>query len=116
MVSFRPQKLGRLEGSGSSRLLQLMKIQGYNVEVEFELGKVVSLNPLRIRLNTSELLLESDDLIVAGSLLKHTRRMKFEDGRTEEVEVQDALEVGDKVIMVEADNGQIFYVLDKAVI
>jgi hypothetical protein len=116
MVSFRPQKLGRLEGNGPSRLIQLMKLHGYNVEIEFELGKVVSVNPLSIRLNATELLLEIDDLIVAGSLLKHTRSMKFEDGRTEEVEVQDALEIGDKVILVEADNGQTFYVLDKAVI
>jgi hypothetical protein len=110
------KKLNRLEGNGGARFVKLMQLYGRNVEVDFVVGKVTSASPLQIRLNDSGLPLDRDDLIVAEYLTKHTRKIKIDNGAEQTLEFQDELAVGDAVILAEANDGQLYYVLDRAVI
>jgi hypothetical protein len=74
-----------------------MKKHGHNRDVNLELATVISLNPLTLRLDSDNLTLDGDDLIVSQT-------------------AYTTLEVGDKAIVFATNNGQIYYVLDKAVI
>lgn len=68
----------RIEGSGASQLVQLIRAIGYNSEITFELATVTSAPPqLKIKVDHMNVELEKDDLIVARSLAKHTRRVNL---------------------------------------
>jgi hypothetical protein len=107
----------RLEGSGAARLIQLIRQHGYNIDVDIELATVTSAPPnLKIKVDNMKIELDRDDLIVAQSLTKHKRQVKIDGGATVELEYQDELKVGDRVIVASANNGQLYFVIDKAVI
>jgi hypothetical protein len=109
-------KKERLEGDGAARLIQLMRRHGYNKDVDFELATVTSPPPdLKIKVDNVNIELDRDDLIVAQYLTKHKRQVRINGGTTVELEYQDELKVGDRVIVASADNDQIYFVLDKAV-
>jgi Protein of unknown function (DUF2577) len=102
----------RIEGSGESRLIQLIRKYGYNKDVDFELATVVAPPPnLRIKLDKDGITLEKGDLIVCESLTQHTRELT--DGST--LTFKTALKAGDKVIVASLDEKQLFIVIDKAV-
>jgi HSP20 family molecular chaperone IbpA len=107
----------RLEGSGAKRLVQLMRQHGcYNKDVEIELATVTSAPPnLKIKVDNMKVELDRDDLIVAQSITKHKRQVKIDGGATVDLEYQDELKVGDRVIVANVKNGQLYIVLDKAV-
>jgi Protein of unknown function (DUF2577) len=106
----------RLEGSGAARLIQLIRQHGYNVDVNIELATVTSAPPnLKIKVDNMKVELDRDDLVVAQYLTKHKRQVKINGGTTVELEYQDELKPGDRVIVTSANNGQIYFVLDKAV-
>lgn len=87
----------RLEGNGRSRLIGLMKIHGYNKDVGVELGTIVSVPPaIKVRMDNDSFTLDKDDLIVGYS-------------------IANSLRVGDKVIVLAANNEQKYYVIDRAV-
>lgn len=68
----------RIEGSGASQLVQLIRAIGYNSEITFELATVTSAPPqLKIKVDHMSVELEKDDLIVAQSLAKHTRKVNL---------------------------------------
>lgn len=68
----------RIEGSGASQLVQLIRAIGYNSEITFEMATVTSAPPqLKIKVDHMNVELEKDDLIVARSLAKHTRRVNL---------------------------------------
>lgn len=68
----------RIEGSGASQLVQLIRAIGYNSEITFELATVTSEPPqLKIKVDHMNVELEKDDLIVAQSLAKHTRTINL---------------------------------------
>jgi hypothetical protein len=103
----------RIEGSGESRLIQLIRKYGYNKDVDFELATVVTPPPnLQITLDQDELLLEKDDLIVCEHLTEHSRELT--DGST--ITFKTSLKEGDKVIVASLEEKQLFIVIDKAVI
>jgi hypothetical protein len=107
----------RLEGSGAKRLIQLMRQHGYNTDVNIELATVTSAPPdLKIKVDNMKVELDRDDLIVAQYLTKHKRQAKINGGTTVELEYQDELKPGDRVIVASANNGQLYFVIDKAVI
>jgi Protein of unknown function (DUF2577) len=107
----------RLEGSGAKRLIQLMRQHGYNKDVNIELATVTSAPPdLKIKVDNMKVELDRDDLIVAQYLTKHKRQVKINGGETIELEFQDELKPGDRVIVASANNGQLYFVIDKAVI
>lgn len=65
----------RIEGSGASQLVQLIRKIGYNSEITFELATVTAKPPdLKIKVDHMNVELEKDDLIVAQSLTKYTRK------------------------------------------
>lgn len=66
----------RLEGKGSSRLLQLLREAGKNFEVSIELATVISPPPdLKIELDKTGIELKKEDLIVAECLTNHKRKV-----------------------------------------
>lgn len=68
----------RIEGTGASQLVQLIRAIGYNSEITFELATVTSAPPqLKIKVDHMNVELEKDDLIVAQSLAKHTRKVNL---------------------------------------
>ncbi|WP_410772183.1 DUF2577 family protein [Fontibacillus sp. BL9] len=75
----------RIEGSGASQLVQLIRTIGYNTEITFELATVTSAPPrLKIKVDHMNVELEKDDLIVVQSLAKHTRIVNLKSvGKTE---------------------------------
>ncbi|KQL21870.1 hypothetical protein AN957_09960 [Cytobacillus solani] len=99
----------------------MMKKHGHNTDVDVELATVVAPPPsLQIRLNSDNLTLDKSDLIIAEHLTEHTRKVSITGGS---VSVSDAamtvkspLSPGDQVIVVSANEGQLYYVLDKAVV
>ncbi len=68
----------RIEGSGASQLVQLIRKIGYNSEITFELATVTAKPPeLKIKVDHMNVELEKDDLIVAQSLTKYTRKVNL---------------------------------------
>ncbi|MEF2967471.1 DUF2577 family protein [Paenibacillus sp. M1] len=74
----------RIEGSGASQLVQLIRAIGYNSDITFELATVTAAPPgLRIKVDHMNVELEADDLIVAQSLAKHTRTVNLTSSKAE---------------------------------
>lgn len=68
----------RIEGSGASQLVQLIRTIGYNSEITFELATVTSAPPqLKIKVDHMNVELEKDDLIVAQSLTSFKRKINL---------------------------------------
>lgn len=66
--------MDRIEGSGASQLVQLIRAIGYNSEITIELATVTAKPPnLKIKIDHMNVELEKDDLLVAESLTKHKR-------------------------------------------
>jgi hypothetical protein len=106
----------RLEGNGASRIIQLMKTHGANDSVKVEMGTITAAPPsIKLRLDGDKFELEADDFEVAEHLTKHTRQIKIDGGAVQSLEFQDGLQVGDRVVVISANNDQRYYVIDKAV-
>jgi hypothetical protein len=106
----------RFEGGGAVRLIQLMRQHGYNKDVDIELATVTSAPPsLKLKIDNAKFEIDSEDVIVAQYLTKHKRQVKIDSGATVDLEYQDELKVGDRVIVANVKNGQLYIVLDKAV-
>ncbi|MFD1177104.1 DUF2577 family protein [Paenibacillus puldeungensis] len=96
----------RIEGSGASQLVQLIRELGYNSEVTMELATVTAAPPeLKIKVDHMNLELEKDDLIVAQSLTKHKRKINMKsEGKTK----ISAMNVNPKVPPFKFDPGAVF--------
>jgi len=106
-------KIGRLEGDGASRLVQLMRIHGYNPGMEFESATVIQTAPLQIELNRDKLKLDQDDLLINEDLLPMTETVEIE-GVPRTIKYPMQIKSGDTVLVANnADNGQLFYVVCK---
>jgi hypothetical protein len=87
-----------IEGSPQSRLIQLMRKHGHNKDVTIELATVITPMPdLSVKLGSDGLVLEREDLIVAGIIETYS------------------VSAGDQVIVIGDDDSQFYYVIDKAV-
>ena len=144
MTSFSTRKApDRLEGSGVSRFAQEIKRLGYNDYDRFELATVVAPPPeLRIKIDNMALELEADDVLVAEHLTRHKRivTIKHEQdaerdvGDTEpkprdndstgslawtysyvEMQFEDVLKAGDRVLVASMNDGQSYVILDRVV-
>lgn len=104
-----------MEGNGAIRLIQLMRKHGYNKDLSIELATVTSPPPnIKIQVDNMKIELDKDDVIIAQYLTKHKRQVRINGGTTVELEYQDELKAGDRVI-VASDRDQVFYILDRAV-
>lgn len=105
-----------LEGNGKDRLIELMRRYGHNQDVNFLTAKVSSTTPFAINLPDDPFDITEDLLIISQSILPHERKVSI-DGGTEVTMIfnEGYIQPGDDVIVVEANEGQLFYVLDKAV-
>jgi hypothetical protein len=134
----------RLEGSPESKFLQLIKKHGYNPYDKFELATVISAPPdLKIQIDNMPVVLEKDDVLVAEHLTRHKRivTITHEEGKernvgdkfpfpkdhdadgelyfkTEYLELQfeDVLKPGDRVIVASMNDGQSYVILDRLVV
>lgn len=102
-----------LEGSGAARLL---KIFGNNDEpTTITLATVVSPSPISVRVDGDSIDTPSEGIIVAEQLTEHKRLITYK-GEDGEMTLKLALKKDDRVIVAIANNGQLIYVIDKAVI
>ncbi|WP_128896324.1 DUF2577 domain-containing protein [Longirhabdus pacifica] len=65
------------EGGSYSKLIQMMQTFGYNKDVDVELATVLSVEPLKIKVDNMNIELEGTDLIVAEQLLEHKRTLNI---------------------------------------
>lgn len=102
-----------LEGSGAARLLKMF---GNNDEpTTITLATVVSQSPISVRVDGDSIDTPSEGIIVAEQLTEHKRLITYKD-EDGEMTLKSALKKGDRVIVAIANNGQLIYVIDKAVI
>jgi len=85
------------KGKGAAMLIEAMREYGYNKDIDIMLGKVTSAPPsIKVQPEGYTFELDADDVVVGGS-------------------VADKLNEGDLVILISANDGQQWYVIDKAV-
>lgn len=124
-----------MEGSGAARLLQIIKnsqTSGANVT----LATVTQVSPLSIRIDGDALDTPEQALIVAENLTTHKRVISIKEGLVSgnvvgirgsgtlanltavdaELTINSPLTVGSRVIVAISNDGQLIYVLDRAVI
>lgn len=102
-----------------SSLLQLIKrIVKETVDAEkpcdYFVGKVVSAKPLKIRVSAS-LTLDADFMDLARSVTDYKMNVQIEGLYSGEITVRDALQMGEKVLMVRKHRGQRYAVIDRMV-
>ena len=103
----------RIEGSSESQWVQVIRKFGHNTDVEFEIGTVLAPPPeISVRLDRDDIILDKQDLVVAESLLEHTRSMTIGDIR-QSVTMHSPLMIGDRVIIAAMDEKQRYFLLDK---
>lgn len=106
-----------LQGTGISRLVQVMREVGRNDFDRFELATVTAALPaITIKVDNMALTLDASDLVIAEHLTQHTRNVTINGGTLSVMVVNSPLQVGDRVIVVSMNGGQSYVVLDKAVI
>lgn len=107
----------RLEGSGISRLVQVIRGIGYNKFDRIELATVTSEIPFALRVDGNmKFELDASDVIVAECLTDRTEVIRHADGTLETITRMGALKVGDRVIVSSMNNGQICAILDRMVL
>ena len=124
----------QLEGSGASRLLQMFKSD--TTPVTLTLATITALPPeISVRVDGDSVDTPHEGIIVAEHLTEHRRTITFSDDVSghvdgfhgpgtlrdlqiaqKEMTIHCDLKIGDRVIVAIADDGQLVYVLDKAVI
>lgn len=82
-----------LEGSGASKLVQLMRKHGRNKDVTIDIGEVITASPLSVDVDGLEL--DADDLVLSETV------------------AAKGLSVGDKLIVIGDEDFQQYFVIDK---
>lgn len=109
-------KTAQPEGNGASQLVQLMRRHGYNKDINIELATVTAAPPaLRIKVDNMAIELEAEDLIVAERLTSRKERIRINGGAESEIEYLDELQIGDRVIVAEVNEGQTYIIIDRSV-
>lgn len=100
----------RNEGSGIARLFYEIKQTGHNVDTEIRFATVMSVLPLRIKMDGSGLELDSDDFLVSRQLTDHTRKVII-DGTEKTVSFKSVLNPDDRVVLAVTD--EVYFIIDK---
>lgn len=88
-------------GEGIIRVMKELAVPGSD-STDIVYGVVTSINPLKIRLDRIEIV---SDFILLSSMVKK----KLVNG----ILLWDDLKVGETVVMIRANRGQLYYVLDR---
>ena len=113
----KPFHNGRLEGDAQSRLIQLMKIYGYNEEMKVFIAEVTSLNPFAIHIDGDPEDIDMESLVVSQHLLPHELVVSLDGGPEKVLTVHKTyLKVGDKAIVISYRDEQQYIVMDKALL
>lgn len=115
-----------LEGNGALRLLQLFGNKSEATTIT--LATVTKPSPIAIRVDGDSIDTPAEGIIVAEHLAEHKRTISYSGGTVEvggtsssisitdgELTFKSALKKDDRVIVAIANDGQLIYVLDKAV-
>ncbi|MDR6883561.1 DUF2577 family protein [Bacillus sp. 3255] len=105
----------RLEGTGPSRLAQIISQIGRNDFDKLEIATVTSQAPLTIRVNGMKFDLHADDVIVADCVTDREEVIRRQDGTYETITRMNGLKVGDRVIVSSMNGGQLYAILDRMV-
>lgn len=101
-----------MEGSGASRLYQLFGGNAGSTGVEIKNATIKALPPnISVQVDGDSIDTPSEGIIVAEHLTEHKRTINGAEST-----FSCDLKVGDPVIVAIANNGQLIYVLDRAVI
>lgn len=101
------------EGAGRSRLRHVIRDLGYNKDVDIEFATILARLPdIRARVDGQPFELDADDLIVCEHLTEHKRQAEI-GGNTVEITFKDALQAGDRVIIVSYLTGKNYVILDR---
>lgn|GEM_PF-6769258 len=107
---------GAYEGDPFSKLHRYIAETGYNNDVTVLTATVTKAPPnLEIKLDADGLVIDKDLLVVARHLVKHKRIITM--NRTSEqveIEFQDELSVGDRVLVLESEEDSVYYIIDHA--
>ena len=105
----------QLEGSGASRLLGLFRPDTKPVSIT--LATVKTLPPeISVRVDGDTVDTPHEGIIVAEHITEHKRTITFDsDVIRRQMTTYCDLQIEDRVIVAIADDGQLVYVLDKAV-
>lgn len=126
----------QLEGNGAQRLLTLFGVKGAATPVQFALATIVTPMPeISVRIDGDTVDTPTEGIVVAEWLTEHKRTISFNDDVSgnidgfhgpgtlrdlqiakKEITIHSDLKEGDRVICGVGNNGQLVYVLDKAVI
>ena len=90
--------------------------KGYNNDVTVLLATVTKAPPkLTIKLDADGLELDEYSLVVARHLVKHKRIITMSNTSEKvEIEYQDELKVGDRVLVLESEESMQYYIIDHA--
>ncbi|MEG2521247.1 MAG: DUF2577 domain-containing protein [Anaerovoracaceae bacterium] len=80
--------------------------------IEIRTGKVISVNPLKVRLS-QKIVLESDFIVVPERFTDHDIKIKDLDGKTGTIKVYGKLKTDDIVILTRNNGGTEYYITDK---
>jgi len=104
-------------GNGSSQLFHALFGSMSVVPTTFKLGTVVTVAPLSAQLDGESIVTPDPFIIVDEQLTKYNVRLRnLDSGVTENYEIDNSLKVGDRVITVTANDGQLVYILGRAII
>lgn len=108
-----------LQGTGASQLVQLIKSYGYNKDVDIELATITSAPPeLKIRVDGMSIDLDAEDLIVAKSITNYSQAITpftINSTTISSLQINNQLQVNDRVIVANISAGQLYIILDRAV-
>lgn len=105
------------EGNGARRLLQLLRGDDSQATT-LTTGVIKSPLPdISVRIDGETIDTPAQGIIVAEHLAQHTRQWRLSGGGSyQEYEVKSNLNVNDRVIVAIANDGQLVFILDKAVV
>ncbi|WP_339274471.1 DUF2577 family protein [Paenibacillus sp. FSL W8-0426] len=102
-----------IEGGPVSKLRDVIRLLGYNKDVDIEFGTVIAPLPdILVRLDDANFELDSEDCVVCEHLREHDREVTL-GGQDTTITFKDALRVGDRVAVAVFGAGQGYMILDR---
>lgn len=107
--------MDKIEGGPGFKLRNLIQRVGANTDTRIEFGTVTAAAPsLRVLVDGMKFEIDTGDCVVSERLTDHTVEARL-NGAADPVmiEMKSGLQVGERVIVAEINNGQTFVILDR---